>query len=164
MRERTVAINSLSKTYSVTGWRVGWVIAPPALTGAIRKVHDFLTVGAAAPLQAAGAVAMTLPATYYETLAASYLERRDLLVGALNSAGFRTYVPNGAYYVMTDISALTDDDDVTFAKAMTASPGVATVPGSSFYSKSELGRTKIRFAFPKKRDTLLAAAERLAAL
>ena len=164
MRERTVAINSLSKTYSVTGWRVGWVIAPPALTGAIRKVHDFLTVGAAAPLQAAGAVAMQLPDSYYETLAANYLERRDLLVGALNSAGFRTYVPNGAYYVMTDISALTDQDDVTFAKAMTASPGVATVPGSSFYSRPELGRTKIRFAFPKKRETLLAAAERLATL
>jgi aminotransferase len=164
MRERTVAINSLSKTYSVTGWRVGWVIAPPPLTGAIRKVHDFLTVGAAAPLQAAGAVALQLPATYYETLAANYLERRDLLVGALNGAGFRTYVPNGAYYVMTDISALTEDDDVTFARALTASPGVASVPGSSFYSRPELGRSKVRFAFPKTRDTLLAAAERLATL
>jgi aminotransferase len=164
MRERTVAINSLSKTYSVTGWRVGWVIAPPVLTGAIRKVHDFLTVGAAAPLQAAGAVALKLPDAYYGTLAANYLERRDLLVGALNTAGFRTYMPNGAYYVMTDISGLTDDDDVTFARALTANPGVATVPGSSFYSRPELGRTKIRFAFPKKRDTLLAAAERLATL
>ena len=164
MRERTIAINSLSKTYSVTGWRVGWVIAPPTLTGAIRKVHDFLTVGAAAPLQAAGVVAMQLPDAYYQKLAANYLERRDLLVGALNAAGFRTYVPNGAYYVMTDISSLTDQDDVTYARALTASPGVATVPGSSFYSRPELGRTKIRFAFPKKRDTLLAAAERLAAL
>ena len=164
MAERTVAINSLSKTYSVTGWRVGWVIAPAPLTGAIRKVHDFLTVGAAAPLQAAGAVAMNLPDSYYQTLAANYLERRDMLVTALDGAGFRTYVPNGAYYVMTDISALTDQDDVTFAKAMTASPGVATVPGSSFYSRPELGRTKVRFAFPKKRETLVAAAERLAAL
>ncbi len=164
MAERTVAINSLSKSYSVTGWRVGWVIAPAPLTGAIRKVHDFLTVGAAAPLQAAGAVAMNLPDAYYQTLAANYRERRDLLVSALDGAGFRTYVPNGAYYVMTDISALTDQDDVTFAKAMTERPGVATVPGSSFYSRPELGRSKIRFAFPKKRETLVAAAERLAAL
>jgi aminotransferase len=164
MAERTVAINSLSKTYSVTGWRVGWVIAPQALTGAIRKVHDFLTVGAAAPLQAAGAVAMSLPDTYYQTLAAKYLERRDTLVSALNAAGFRTYVPNGAYYVMTDISALTDQDDVTFAKAMAANPGVASVPGSSFYSKPELGRSKVRFAFPKKHETLIAAAQRLARL
>jgi aminotransferase len=148
----------------VTGWRVGWVIAPTALTGAIRKVHDFLTVGAAAPLQAAGVVAMNLPDAYYATLAANYRERRDLIVGALDAAGFRTYVPNGAYYVMTDISSLTDQDDVTFARALTASPGVATVPGSSFYSRPELGRTKIRFAFPKKRETLLAAAERLATL
>ncbi|HUP83742.1 MAG TPA: aminotransferase class I/II-fold pyridoxal phosphate-dependent enzyme [Candidatus Limnocylindria bacterium] len=164
MAERTVAINSLSKSYSVTGWRVGWVIAPAALSGAIRKVHDFLTVGAAAPLQAAGVVALNMPDSYYEELAAKYLERRDTLIPALNAAGFRTYVPNGAYYVMTDISALTDDDDVTYAKAMTASPGVATVPGSSFYSRPELGRSKIRFAFPKKRETLLAAAERLARL
>ncbi|MEO8625261.1 MAG: aminotransferase class I/II-fold pyridoxal phosphate-dependent enzyme [Candidatus Limnocylindrales bacterium] len=164
MAERTVAINSLSKTYSVTGWRVGWVIAPAPLTGAIRKVHDFLTVGAAAPLQAAGAVAMNLPDSYYQSLAANYLERRDMLVTALDGAGFRTYVPNGAYYVMTDISGLTEQDDVTFAKAMTASPGVATVPGSSFYSRPELGRTKVRFAFPKKHETLVGAAERLATL
>ncbi len=164
MAERTVAVNSLSKTYSVTGWRVGWVIAPAALTSAIRKVHDFLTVGAAAPLQAAGAVALNLPDTYYQSLAANYRERRDTLVASLDRAGFRTYVPNGAYYVMTDISALTDDDDVTYARALTASPGVATVPGSSFYSRPELGRTKIRFAFPKKLETLRAAAERLAQL
>jgi aminotransferase len=164
MAERTVAINSLSKTYSVTGWRVGWVIAPAALSGAIRKVHDFLTVGAAAPLQAAGTVAMGLPDSYYDSLATGYLERRDTLVAALDSAGFRTFVPNGAYYVMTDITALTDQDDVTYARALTASPGVASVPGSSFYSRPELGRTKIRFAFPKKAETLRAAAERLATL
>ncbi len=164
MRSRTVAVNSLSKTYSVTGWRVGWVIAPPPLTGAIRKVHDFLTVGAAAPLQAAGAVAMELLDTYYASLAAGYLERRDVLVSALESAGFRCFVPDGAYYVMTDITGLTDQDDVTFSRALTASPGVATVPGSSFYSRPELGRTKIRFAFPKKLETLHAAAERLTAI
>jgi aminotransferase len=164
MRARTVAVNSLSKTYSVTGWRVGWVIAPPVLTGAIRKVHDFLTVGAAAPLQAAGAVAMAMPNTYYATLASSYLERRDTLVVSLEAAGFGCFVPDGAYYVMTDISRLTDEDDVTYARRLTAYPGVATVPGSSFYSRPELGRNKIRFAFPKKLETLRAAAERLAQL
>jgi aspartate/methionine/tyrosine aminotransferase len=164
MANRTVAVNSLSKTYSVTGWRVGWVIAPAALTAAIRKVHDFLTVGAAAPLQAAGAVALNLPDTYYASLATAYRERRDTLLAALDAAGFRTFVPDGAYYVMTDISDLTSDDDVTFARALTASPGVATVPGSSFYSRPELGRSKIRFAFPKKLETLAAAAERLGQL
>jgi aspartate/methionine/tyrosine aminotransferase len=164
MRARTVAVNSLSKTYSVTGWRVGWVIAPPVLSGAIRKVHDFLTVGAAAPLQAAGAVALALPDTYYASLADAYRERRDVLVGALEDAGFRCHVPHGAYYVMTDITALTDEDDVTFARRLTVSPGVATVPGSSFYSRPELGRSKIRFAFPKKLETLRAAAERLSQL
>jgi aspartate/methionine/tyrosine aminotransferase len=164
MRDRTVAVNSLSKSYSVTGWRVGWVIAPAELTGAIRKVHDFLTVGAAAPLQAAGAVALGLPDSYYASLSSSYLERRDVLVGALEAGGFRTFVPDGAYYVMTDVSDLTDEDDVTFARRLIESPGVATVPGSSFYSRPELGRSKIRFAFPKKLETLRAAAERLATL
>ena len=164
MASRTVAINSLSKTYSVTGWRVGWVIAPSELTSAIRKVHDFLTVGAAAPLQAAGVVALGLPDSYYASLVAGYVERRDVIVSALREGGFRVFVPEGAYYVMTDVSDLTDEDDVTFARRLTASPGVATVPGSSFYSRPELGRTKIRFAFPKKLETLRAAAERLATL
>jgi aspartate/methionine/tyrosine aminotransferase len=164
MADRTVAINSLSKTYSVTGWRVGWVIAPPHLTMGIRKVHDFLTVGAAAPLQAAGAIALNLPDAYYERLAADYRRRRDTLVPALAQAGFDAFVPDGAYYVMTDISALTDEDDVAFARRLTVDPGVATVPGSSFYSRPELGRTKIRFAFPKRRETLEAAAGRLASV
>jgi L-glutamine---4-(methylsulfanyl)-2-oxobutanoate aminotransferase len=164
MAERTVAINSLSKTYSVTGWRVGWVVASPELTSGIRKVHDFLTVGAAAPLQAAGTVALGLPDDYYSDLLAGYRERRDILVDALDAAGFRTYRPAGAYYVMTDVADLTDDDDVTFAQRLVADPGVAAVPGSSFYSRPELGRTKIRFAFPKRLETLAAAAERLHSL
>jgi len=166
MADRTIAVNSLSKTYSVTGWRVGWVIASPELTSVIRKTHDFLTVGAAAPLQEAGTVALSLPESYYEELARAYRERRDVLIAALDSAGFRTYRPDGAYYVMTDIAALAaaGEDDVAFARRLVADPGVAAVPGSSFYSRPELARTKIRFAFPKRLVTLAAAAERLGRL
>jgi aminotransferase len=164
MAERTVAINSLSKTYSVTGWRVGWVIAPTDLTSGIRKVHDFLTVGAAAPLQAAGTVALGMPDAYYRDLADAYRQRRDVLLPALSDAGLTAFVPDGAYYAMADISAVTTEDDVAFARRLTADPGVATVPASSFYSRPELGRTKIRFAFPKRRETLDAAARRLMSL
>ena len=161
MADRTVAINALSKTYSVTGWRVGWVIASAELSSGIRKVHDFLTVGAAAPLQQAGVVALGMDDAYYAGLATAYLERRDVLVPALEEAGFKTSRPDGAYYVMTDISGLTDSDDVTFCRRLVESPGVAAVPGSSFYSRPELGRSKVRFAFPKTRATLDGAADRL---
>jgi len=164
MRERTVAVNSISKTYSLTGWRVGWVIAPPSLTSGVRKVHDFLTVGAAAPLQAAATVALGLPEAYYAQLLAAYRERRDTIMPALEAAGFRVWRPNGAYYVMTDIAGLTNDDDVAFARRLIIDPGVAAVPGSSFYAHPDLGRTKLRFAFPKQLATLRAAAERLAAI
>ena len=164
MEDRTILINAMSKTYSVTGWRVGWMIASPELTSGIRKVHDFLTVGAAAPLQEAGVVALNLPDEYYAGLEHEYLERRDLMLGILDRAGFKTYKPYGAYYIMTDCSHLGRDDDVEAARMLTAEYGVASVPGSSFYSRAELGRTKLRFSFCKKLETLRAAGERLAKL
>ncbi|MGA8013787.1 MAG: aminotransferase class I/II-fold pyridoxal phosphate-dependent enzyme [Candidatus Acidiferrales bacterium] len=164
MRDRTIMINALSKTYSVTGWRVGWAIAAPEVTAAIRKVHDFLTVGAAAPLQEAGALAMQSPASYYESLAREYLVRRDRLLGILTDAGFRCFKPRGAYYIMTDISAFGFSDDVTFAKYLVTDIGVAAVPGSSFYHDPADGKTHLRFTFCKKESTFQAAAERLAKL
>jgi aspartate/methionine/tyrosine aminotransferase len=166
MAERTVSIHSMSKTYSVTGWRIGWTIAPADLSLGIRRVHDFLTVGAAAPLQAAAVTALCFPESYYDELLAVYRERRDLLIPALQAAGFGVHEPAGAYYVMTDIRDLARDaeDDVAFAHRLIRDPGVAAVPGSSFFSRPELGRSKLRFAFPKKRETLEAAAERLARL
>jgi aminotransferase len=164
MRGRTVAIDSMSKTYSVTGWRVGWVIAPADLTLGVRRVHDFLTVGAAAPLQHAAVAGLTMSDAYYEHLLGAYRERRDVLLPALESAGFRVHRPAGAYYAMTDIRDLTDEDDVAFARRLISEPGVAAVPGSSFFSRPELGRTKLRFAFPKRLETLRAAADRLASL
>ena len=161
MRERTVIVNSMSKTYSVTGWRVGYCIAPPGITSAIRKVHDFLTVGAAAPLQAAGAYALSLPADYYAKLQLEYQRRRDLLLPVLENAGFRTFTPDGAYYIMTDISKFGFADDVEFTRHLIREVGVACVPGSSFYSVSERGAQQVRFCFCKKDETLLLAAERL---
>ena len=164
MADRTVSIDSMSKTYSVTGWRVGWVIASPVLSVGIRRAHDFLTVGAAAPLQQAAVTALGFPGAYYARLAADYRERRDTLLPALADAGFRIHEPAGAYYVMTDIRDLTDEDDVAFARRLILDPGVAGVPGSSFFSRPELGRTKVRFAFPKRLETLRAATDRLARL
>ena len=161
MRERTVIVNSMSKTYSVTGWRVGYCIAPSEITSAIRKVHDFLTVGAAAPLQAAGAYALSLPAEYYDRLQSEYRDRRDLLLPVLDNAGFKTFRPDGAYYIMTDISSFGFADDVEFTRHLIREVGVACVPGSSFYSVPELGRQQVRFCFCKKDETLQLAAERL---
>jgi aspartate/methionine/tyrosine aminotransferase len=167
MRERTVIINSMSKTYAVTGWRVGWAIAPPATTLAIRKVHDFLTVGAAAPLQAAGAAALRLPRSYYDEVGAGYARRKDVLLASLDQAGFTYSDPDGAYYVMADISNFADlgyTNDVDFTRFLVRDIGVACVPCSSFYSddhRAELGGDRmVRFCFCKSDETLAAAAER----
>ena len=161
MRDRTVIVNSMSKTYSVTGWRVGYCIASPEITSAIRKVHDFLTVGAAAPLQAAGAYALSLPPSYYTQLQADYEARRDLILPELERAGFGTFRPDGAYYIMTDISAFGFKNDVEFTRHLIREVGVACVPGSSFYSDPKLGAQQVRFCFCKKDETLMLAAERL---
>ena len=164
MASQTVTINSLSKTYSVTGWRVGWTIGPESLTSAIRKVHDFLTVGAAAPLQAAGAQALALPDAYYTELAAAYQRRRDRLLDILERHQFTCYPPRGAYYIMTDVARLAAVDDVGFVKQLITRVGVAAVPGSSFYHDAALGRSKVRFCFCKCDATLDEAERRLTRL
>ncbi|HLB88491.1 MAG TPA: aminotransferase class I/II-fold pyridoxal phosphate-dependent enzyme [Terriglobales bacterium] len=161
MGERTVTINGLSKSYSVTGWRVGWTVAPPTITNAIRKVHDFLTVGAPAPLQEAGVAALAMPASYYLTLAEGYRARRDRLMPALAEAGFRCFRPRGAYYVMADIGTFEFEDDVKFTKYLVKEIGVAAVPGSSFYNRPRDGARQVRFAFCKRDETLDEAARRL---
>jgi aminotransferase len=165
MRERTITISGASKTFSVTGWRVGTIVAPAAATDAIRKVHDFLTVGAPAPLQEAIAVAIeTLGPDYYADLANGYRARRDALLEVLRQVGFSCTTPQGAYYVLADFSALSDKPDDAFAEWLTREIGVATVPGSSFYSRPELGRRQVRFAFCKTLPLLEEAERRLAAL
>ena len=164
MRDRTITISSLSKTFSVTGWRVGYVLAPPDITAAIRKMHDFLTVGSPAPMQEAGAEALQAPDSYFEKLLNDYTERRDFLVSTLKSCGFRVWEPKGAYYIMADISALTDLDDVGFVDWMIRNVGVAAVPGSSFYHQPERGRHLVRFAFCKSMELLREASSRLECL
>jgi aspartate/methionine/tyrosine aminotransferase len=164
MRERTVTINALSKTYGVTGWRVGWAIAPPEITFAIRKCHDFLTVGAAAPLQDAGALALRFPHDYYTKLATDYAARRERLLGILEKSGFQCFKPRGAYYIMTDIATFGFPDDVAFARHLVTEIGVAAVPGSSFYRDPAHGRTHLRFTFCKTEKTFQAAEKRLAKL
>ena len=151
----------MSKTYSATGWRIGWIIAPEYIANAIRKVHDFLTVGAPAPLQEAGVTALHLPDSYYSKLADFYCHKRDLLCAELAQVGFVPFIPKGAYYVLTDISKLTVENDFEFAIRLVEEIGVATVPGSSFYSSRELGANKIRFAFCKTEETLREAVRRL---
>ncbi len=173
MRDRTVVINGMSKTYSVTGWRVGWALAPPEATQSIRKVHDFLTVGAAAPLQQAGALALKSPQSYYDSLAATYEKKRARLLRILEQAGFIVYKPRGAYYIMTDTSRLAlpqkysnaaESADVSFARYLVEEIGVACVPGSSFYNDAQDGATQVRFTYCKKEETLAAAESRFAKL
>jgi aspartate/methionine/tyrosine aminotransferase len=173
MRDRTVVINGMSKTYSVTGWRVGWALAPPEATQSIRKVHDFLTVGAAAPLQQAGALALKSPQSYYDNLSLTYEKKRARLLKILEQAGFIVYKPRGAYYIMTDTSRLTlplkyrnanESADVSFARYLVEEIGVACVPGSSFYNDANDGATQVRFTYCKKEETLAAAESRFAKL
>ena len=164
MRERSILVNSMSKTYSVTGWRVGWVLAPPDLTDSIRKVHDFLTVGAAAPLQAAGTVALGLGREYYAALATEYAARRDHIVTTLSAAGFGCFVPHGAYYVMTDISRFGFPDDLAFVRYLIETSGIAAVPGSSFFFHPKAGAQNVRFCFCKKYETLESARHQFAKL
>jgi aminotransferase len=164
MADRTITINGLSKTYSVTGWRVGWTISPRPLTEPIRKVHDFLTVGAAAPLQEAGAMALALPDQYYRELAQDYQKRRDALLEILGRHHFACCKPNGAYYIMADIGAFGAGDDVEFARYLVRDIGISTIPGSSFYHSAAGGRTKLRFCFCKREETLREADRRMAKL
>ncbi|MFO0930089.1 MAG: aminotransferase class I/II-fold pyridoxal phosphate-dependent enzyme [Gemmataceae bacterium] len=161
MAERTVTISGLSKTFSVTGWRLGYCVAPAAITAGIRKTHDFLTVGAPHPLQMAGAAALALPPSYYDGLREGYRRRRDVFLPYLRQAGFEVTEPEGAYYVMTDITPLGGTDDTEFVRRMIREVGVSAVPGSSFYSPRDLGRTRVRFMFAKKEETLHVAGQRL---
>jgi aminotransferase len=165
MAERTITISGISKSYSVTGWRVGYAVAPPDISVGIRRAHDFVTVGAPHPLQEAAVTALRLPDSYYVYLRESYQARRDLLWGYIESAGFVAWKPRGAYYILTDVAHFMKqvgiDDDTAFAMYLIKEVGVATVPGSSFYAHRELGRTKIRFCFPKTDDMLRDAGERL---
>ena len=165
MDERTVTINSISKTYSVTGWRVGWAIAGRKITERIRKVHDFLTVGAPTPFQNAAVAALNMGDSYYEDLRARYLEARDSLYRTLEKGGFKPFKPVGAYYIMTDAEDLIErfgvDDDFAFSRKLIEITGVATVPGSSFYAKEGKGKNQVRFCFCKKPGTLKSVEKRL---
>ena len=158
MAERTITISGLSKTWSATGWRIGWCVASEEISGAIRKVHDFLTVGAPAPLQEAAAEALAFGPEYFDGLRRDYTARRDLLCAALEDTGFGLVRPGGAYYVMTDVRGLTEKDDVAFAHELVADGGVATVPGSSFFEDPADGAHIVRFCFAKRTETLERAA------
>ncbi|WP_242065088.1 pyridoxal phosphate-dependent aminotransferase [Nostoc sp. FACHB-133] len=161
MADRTITINGLSKTYSVTGWRVGYILATPELTGAIRKVHDFLTVGAPAPLQRAGVAAMQLPPSYYQELARLYHDKRNSILQILDQVGIPYFVPQGAYYIFADISKFGYKTDIEFTNYLIKEIGIAVVPGSSFFNQPENGNSFIRFCFSKKSETLQTASKKL---
>ena len=165
MKDRTVTINSMSKTYSVTGWRIGWAIAPERITNRIRKVHDFLTVGAPKPFQKAGVKALKLPKSYYQQLRERYQKQRDLLFNALIELGFEATKPSGAYYILVQADRIMDrlgvEDDFQLSKKLIEKTGVATVPGSSFYSGNAKGQNQVRFCFSKKEKTLEKVKKRL---
>jgi aminotransferase len=164
MADRTITINGLSKTYSATGWRVGWAIAPKTVANAMRRVHDFLTVGAPHPLQIATVAALDLPESYYRGLARSYESKRDTFVRGLHDAGLDCRAPSGAYYVMTDISHFPFSDDWAFAMHLVERLRVAVVPGSSFYGDPKDGQRFVRFMFSKRDETLKEAIDRLRGL
>lgn len=164
MRERSILVNSMSKTWSVTGWRVGWVIAPPEITAAVRKVHDFLTVGAAAPLQQAAVAALSMPDSYFEELSRHYAARRDYLLKILDDVGFETYRPRGAYYVMAGFAKFGIDEDIAMSLHLIEMAGVAVVPGSSFFDDRKSGSGLVRFCFCKNYETLEEAGTRLRSL
>jgi aspartate/methionine/tyrosine aminotransferase len=164
MADRTITISGASKTFSVTGWRVGWLIAPASLTPGIRKVHDFLTVGAAHPLQIAVAAALELPSSFYDELLGDYRERRDAMVAGLQECGFEAVSPDGAYYVMAGIGAFGFDDDTAMAKHLIETVAVATVPGSSFFHNPREGRGHLRFSFPKRIETIERGVQAMRAL
>jgi len=164
MAERTITTNGLSKTYSVTGWRIGWAISPAALTGGIRKMHDFLTVAAPTPFHDAGVAAMSLPDDFYTGLAADYEKKRGLMLDILGRHGFTAYQPGGAYYVMADVSRFGFTSDSEFAQYLVKEIGVATVPGSSFYIDPASAPQSVRFCFSKRDETLFEADKRLARL
>jgi aminotransferase len=161
MNQRTVTISGISKTYSVTGWRVGYAIAERTLTNAIRKVHDYMTVCAPAPLQEAAIAALNLPEVYYQDLRDSYERRRRLITKSLSEIGFSFFNPEGAYYVLADFSKLSHKSDTEFANWLVSQVLVAVVPGSSFYSRGNLGKRRVRFSFSKKEETLREAVARL---
>ena len=161
MADRTITINGLSKTYSVTGWRVGWAIAPKTIADAMKRVHDFLTVGAPHPLQMAGVAALGFPDSYYRDLATMYRRKRDLLWRALKDVGFEAVSPDGAYYIIADHTPFGFADDWAFTRHLVEKVGVAVVPGSSFFSDPEDGKRYVRFMFSKRDETLQEAAARL---
>ena len=166
MAERTITVSSNGKTFGFTGWKIGWALAQPDLTRAVRQAHQFITFATSTPFQAAAAAALALEDSYYQSLAADYRARRDYLVGALQAMGLRVSVPQGTYFIMADITPLGYDDDVTFCRWLTTQVGVAAIPPTAFYTDAHkhLGRTWARFAFCKRRETLEHAVARLAAL